>query len=52
MVVGVRGYRKCSKPYFLLEPFFGSNVEQSEIAINSIDKYAEAIVDAALEVLK
>jgi N-acetylmuramoyl-L-alanine amidase len=46
-----RGYTNINRPtpYFLLEPFFGSNVDQCKFALDNIIKYAATIHDAVME---
>jgi len=46
-----RGYGNVNRPtpYFLLEPFFGSNVDQCKFALDNIIKYAASIMDAVEE---
>lgn len=46
-----RGYRKADLPYFLIEPFFGSNAEQSELAITKMEEYALAIFQSAKDTI-
>lgn len=48
---GDRGYGNVNRPipYFLLEPFFGSNFEQAKFASENMIQYALLIMDAIKE---